>query len=107
MFPSATNSRFSHSIGTFEIAKRFSKHLISKFSITEYERKLFLATALLHDIGHGPFSHVFEIITKIKHEDFTKSIILDKNLQVNKILVNFGLDPLDIVSVLFGTYKKE
>ncbi|MEG0879049.1 MAG: HD domain-containing protein [Malacoplasma sp.] len=107
IFPSATNSRFSHSIGTFEIAKRFSKHLISKFSITEYERKLFLATALLHDIGHGPFSHVFEIITKIKHEDFTKSIILDKNLQVNKILVNFGLDPLDIVSVLFGTYKKE
>lgn len=106
IFPSATNSRFSHSIGTFEIASRFAKHFIHKFSISEYERKLFLATALLHDIGHGPFSHVFEIITKIKHEEITKNIILDEKMEINRILIKYGINPLDVVSVLFGTYKK-
>lgn len=107
IFPSATNSRFSHSIGTFEIANRFAKHFTHKFAINEYERKLFLATSLLHDIGHGPFSHVFEIITKVKHEEITKKIILDKKCDVNKILIKSGISPLDVVQVLMGTYKKE
>lgn len=107
IFPSATNSRFSHSIGTFEIANRFAKHFTHKFAINEYERKLFLATSLLHDIGHGPFSHVFEIITKVKHEEITKKIILDEKCDVNKILIKSGISPLDVVQVLMGTYKKE
>lgn len=107
IFPSATNSRFSHSIGTFEIANRFAKHFVDKFSITEYERKLFLATALLHDIGHGPFSHIFEIVTKIKHEEITKRIILDEKLEINRILIKSGINPLDVVSVLSGTYKTQ
>lgn len=60
VFPSATHSRFMHSIGTYYLSCR----LLSKLQHTQSQRDILLIqlAALLHDIGHGPFSHVFEHI---------------------------------------------
>ncbi|WP_036452062.1 HD domain-containing protein [Malacoplasma iowae] len=74
IFPSASHNRLMHSLGTFQVAKKFADFFEDKISL--YQRKLFLASALLHDIGHGPFSHVFEKISKINHEDVTKKWFL-------------------------------
>lgn len=105
VFPSATNTRFIHSIGTFKIAQDFANHFENK--ITKEERKLFLAAALLHDVGHGPFSHVFEGISNTCHEEFTARIILDKNTDINKTLLKHNIDPNELVKIYKGTYPKK
>jgi len=54
----------------------------------------------LHDIGHGPHSHSFELFTGISHEEFTKKIILDKSTNINKILVKNKVNPQDVIDVI-------
>lgn len=105
VFPSATNNRYMHSIGTFQVALKFVNSFFNKISVAQ--RKLFLATALLHDVGHGPFSHVFEKITNISHEEMTKKIILDKNTEINKALVKNKINPHEIIDVIDGQSKHE
>ncbi len=59
VFPDATHTRFSHSLGAYEISRKIiseSKY----FKEHTYEKMLFMITALVHDIGHGPISHHFE-----------------------------------------------
>ncbi|RLF81745.1 nucleotidyltransferase, partial [Thermococci archaeon] len=58
VYPGANHSRFEHSLGTYNIAKRLGQEL----ELSEEERTILEAGALLHDIGHGPFSHTFEQI---------------------------------------------
>ncbi|SUY46529.1 metal dependent phosphohydrolase [Clostridium putrefaciens] len=81
VFPSAEHTRFSHSIGTFHVMKLIIDHFEEVFNevnivIGDRDKNLCLAIALLHDIGHGPFSHAFEGISKDSHEEWTKKIIL-------------------------------
>lgn len=104
VFPSATHTRFIHSIGTFKVAQDFANHFENK--ISSKERKLFLSAALLHDLGHGPFSHVFESISNINHEIFTSKIILDENTDVHKRLLEIDINPNELVEVFSGSYKK-
>ena len=103
VFPSATHSRYSHSIGTYQVALKFVNALSTK--ISNLEKKIFLCSALLHDIGHGPFSHVFEKISNIKHEEITKKIILDTNSEINKILLKNKINPKVIIDVINGSSK--
>lgn len=103
VFPSATNNRYMHSIGTFQVALKFMQELFPNVSTAE--KKLFLISALLHDIGHGPFSHVFEKISNVPHENITKKIILDTNSNIYKLLVLNKIKPKDVVEVLDGTSK--
>ncbi len=103
VFPSATNNRYMHSIGAFQVASKFMNELFPKVSTAE--KKLFLITALLHDIGHGPFSHVFEKISNTSHECITKQIILDSNSQINKLLIKNNIRPKEVVEVLDGVSK--
>lgn len=105
VFPSATNNRYMHSIGTFQVALKFVNSFFNKISVAQ--RKLFLASALLHDIGHGPFSHVFEKITNVSHEEMTKKIILNKDTEINKALIKNKINPHEIIDVIDGQSKHE
>ena len=99
IFPSATHNRLSHSLGAFEIVRRFIKHL-NLDKINSSESKHLLCAALLHDLGHGPNSHAFERYTGVNHEEYTKKFILDKNTNIHKILVKHGINPNEVVNIL-------
>ena len=77
VFPSAVHNRLEHSLGTLTLAGR----LCDQLRITGTEKKAVRAAALLHDVGHGPFSHLFEEVMRFvngedySHENVTRMII--------------------------------
>jgi len=84
-FHGAEHSRFNHSLGVYEIVRRIINKFQDKPHWNNAERLLCLCAALLHDLGHGPFSHSFEKVFKLDHEQFTQKIILG-DTSVNQIL---------------------
>jgi HD superfamily phosphohydrolase len=85
-YPGATHSRYSHSLGVMETARKILSHLERTISIGEEERTICLVAALLHDLGHGPFSHVFERVSGISHERLTLRVIQDPDSEVHRLL---------------------
>ena len=75
-FHGAEHSRFNHSLGVYEIVRRIIYNFKGKPGWNPNERLVCLCAALLHDLGHGPFSHSFEKVFKLDHEYFTRQIIL-------------------------------
>lgn len=85
-FPGATHTRFAHSLGVFQIAKRLISIIHSKVGDDRFKThraQVALTAALVHDIGHGPFSHSFETAGKelsipfVKHEEISAKLISD------------------------------
>jgi HD superfamily phosphohydrolase len=103
VFPGANHSRFAHSIGVMHNARRFLTRLahIQGKSIEESIRTAVLAAALLHDLGHGPFSHTFEKITGEDHEERTIEVIRDDSTAVNKVLREHNADLPKILCKFF------
>lgn len=105
VYPSAQHSRFEHSIGTMHIAGYAGETLFSKgyFGDEDKVQQLRLA-ALLHDIGHGPFSHLFEEVLMEKqnmnHEDMGRQIISQS--EISDILGKHGYNSSDICELSFG-----
>ena len=100
-YPTAVHDRFSHSLGVAHIVGIFFDNLNTPEIVNvlsqdgehvELHRKqvrlLLQLAGLLHDIGHGPFSHAFEKITSVDHEEMSKKIILDKNGNIYPILTS-------------------
>ena len=78
-YPSAQHSRFEHSLGVMHIATEAGFSLNEKGFLNSDDIQILRLAALLHDIGHGPFFHLFEEVIqekKILHEDYEKKIIL-------------------------------
>src|SRR5947208_3158516 len=86
-YPGADHSRYSHSLGVMETARRILDRLRRSFYIAEEQETICLAAALLHDLGHGPFSHVFERVSGIQHERLTQRVILDPDSEVHRVLI--------------------
>lgn len=86
-FHGAEHSRFSHSLGVYEITRK----IISQFERNSYpdwpveEKLVSLCAALLHDVGHGPFSHSLEEVFDTDHEEWTCNIILG-DTEINRVL---------------------
>ncbi len=80
VYPGANHTRFEHSIGTLSLADKLSTRLELEEDVVELLR----VCALLHDIGHAPFSHVSERALSHKHETITKEII--KNSPITDII---------------------
>lgn len=90
IYPGANHTRFEHSIGTMHIASK----LADKLDLNQDDKELVRISALLHDIGHGPFSHVSEGVLSFPHEELTKYVIentairdiIEKKFDITKII---------------------
>ena len=85
-YPGADHSRYSHSLGVMETARKIIEQLRRSFYLAEDDVAACLAAALLHDLGHGPFSHVFERVSGVRHEALTERAIREPSSDVNRIL---------------------
>ncbi len=101
-YPGADHSRYSHSIGVMETARQILDHITRAGTIIdEFHRAATLAAALLHDLGHGPFSHVFERVSGVKHEELTYRTILDPDSRIHATLLDFDTQlPERVVQLL-------
>lgn len=108
VYPGALHSRFEHSLGSMFLAGLSGQTLYSKDYLTDMDiiQKLRIA-ALLHDVGHGPFSHLFEEVSKngvkFSHEIFGQKIIT--NTIISDIIEKNGYDSKEIASISFGKHK--
>ncbi|MCH7757233.1 MAG: HD domain-containing protein [Thaumarchaeota archaeon] len=105
-YPAAQHTRFEHSLGVMHIASQAGHALKEKGILKSDDIETLRLAGLLHDIGHGPFSHLFEEIIqqkKISHEDFGKAIILE--LEIGDTLSKNGFDKKFITKVAFGESK--
>ena len=107
-FHGAEHSRFNHSLGVYEIVRRIIDDVFRDRPLfDEEERLLALSAALLHDLGHGPFSHSFEKVFHYDHEEFTQAIIVG-DTEVNQVLKHVGADfPKKVAEVIAKTYKNK
>lgn len=108
VFHGAEHSRFNHSLGVYEIVRRIVDDVFKgRPEWDENERLLVLCAALLHDLGHGPFSHAFENVFETDHEYFTRQILLG-DTEVNEVLLRVAEDfPEKVAQVIEKTYPNE
>ena len=108
VYPTAEHSRFSHSLGVYEIVRRMVTEVKTLcIELTEYEKVCVMLAGLLHDVGHGPFSHAFEHVTNHSHEEYTAKIILG-DTELNSILRAVSKKmPEDIVSIIQHTHEND
>jgi len=105
-YQGAEHSRFTHSIGVMHVMSRALNLLSSHHSISAEARVVGRAGALLHDLGHGPLSHVVEKVFHFHHEDWTRRIVLDPSTEVNRILRSFDDQlPQKIASLYKHSYS--
>ena len=105
-YPAAQHTRFEHSLGVMHIASQAGQALKEKEILKSDDIETLRLAGLLHDIGHGPFSHLFEEIIqqkKISHEDFGKNLILKS--EIGDTLSKNGYDKRSITKVAFGDSK--
>lgn len=113
-FPSATHTRFTHSLGVYHVLTRVLNQIDNHQLISEQEKLIIKITGLLHDLGHGPFSHSFERVTnfnddrqyQFNHEFYSCAIIGDETTEVNQILKKYHINPNDIINILKKDHKK-
>ncbi|SEP06532.1 HD domain-containing protein [Paenibacillus sp. OV219] len=105
-FHGAEHSRFSHSLGVYEITRK----IISQFERGGYtdwpagEKLIALCAALLHDIGHGPFSHSIEDVFDTHHEEWTCRLLLEET-EINAVLKAYDSSyPERVAAVICKTY---
>lgn len=109
-FHGGEHSRFSHCLGVYDIARR----MVERFNTTYPEvwkgedSLLTLVAALLHDIGHGAYSHTFELLFDTDHEAVTQDIITNPDTAVHAILSKVAPDfPAKVAAVIAHTYPNK
>ncbi len=117
-YQGAEHTRFTHSLGAFHLATRIlfklgaSQELgtsqesgVSR-GIDPADVTAVRVAALLHDIGHGAFSHVIEPILDFHHEDFTVEAVLSDETEVGRLLRAYSAElPERVAAIIRGTFK--
>ena len=105
-YQAAEHSRFTHSLGAFHLATRMLERLGRNYKISNEEQTAVRVAALLHDVGHGAFSHVIESILGFHHEQFTIDAVLSEETSIGKLLRGFSSTlSEDVASIIRGNFR--
>ncbi len=105
-YQGAEHSRFTHSLGVMHVMRRVLDRLAERNDLSHEVCVTALVAALLHDIGHGPFSHVIEKVLGMVHEDWTIQILLCDDTIVNRVLAAYDPElPQRVVDVYRYDYE--
>jgi hypothetical protein len=114
-YPGADHTRFAHAVGSAFVMGRFVRRLRAIHHELPYWQRLTterardaMAAALLHDIGHGPFSHLFEsaLPASPRHETWTTRLVLDPTTEVHRILTRFDATmPARVAELVEGRHE--
>jgi uncharacterized protein len=105
-YQGAEHSRFTHSLGALHLATRILDKLQNKYLIDKNHLTAVKCAALLHDIGHGAFSHVLEKILNFHHEDFTIEAVLSEETEVGRLLKKFSAElSQNVADIIYGTFR--
>jgi len=108
VYPSATHSRFEHSLGVYHLALRYISRLSNNDafnnSVTTGDLEAFLIAALLHDVGHWPFCHPIEdmeLVETVHHETLSTQLLADNELRT-AITKDWSCDVEQVIRILNG-----
>jgi HD superfamily phosphohydrolase len=105
-YQSAEHSRFTHSLGAFHLAARMIAKLRLKYHIPDEIQTAVRVAALVHDIGHGPFSHVIESILGFHHEEFTIKAVESTDTALGRTLRGYSAElPGSVASIIRGDFR--
>jgi len=111
-YPSAEHSRFTHALGAlaagtrvFDALIRHSGEFFSSDADVAAQRRLVRAALLLHDIGHGPFSHACEEVLGVRHETRTEALIALPEIRSH--LDALDVDAADVLALITGTAREK
>ena len=106
VFPTAEHTRFSHSLGCYETCREMIECIDGlKEALNEREVVSVLCAALLHDVGHGPFSHAFSMIHDVEHEHYSSNIIR-RDSEVSEVLKEYDLNE-EVAQIIDKTHKNK
>lgn len=107
VFQSAEHSRFVHSLGVYQIIKKMLETKCLSTYLSDYDKLCVMLAGLLHDVGHGPFSHSFEGIFDINHEEMSVDIILG-DTEVNALMKTIHPElPNDVASIILHKHENQ
>ncbi len=97
----------SHALQVADLAEKIFDALAPVYKLSRHGRTLLSAAALLHDVGHGAFSHVIETILGFHHEDFTIEAILSRDTEVGRVLREFSAElPENVAAIIRGNFQR-
>jgi HD superfamily phosphohydrolase len=106
VFPGAEHSRFTHALGTLSVAREMLDALARHDPRLRRHEAVLLAAALLHDLGHGPFSHAYEPITGTRHERWSARLVVEEGTEVHRVLSRHSKSlPEDIGALFAGRFR--
>src|SRR3989475_5466168 len=104
-YQGAEHSRFTHSLGAFHLMTRVLDRLGEKHEIGGDDRTAARAAALLHDVGHGSFSHVMEKVLGFHHESWTVKVVLSEDTEIGKLLRTYSTKlPAKVAAIIEGKF---
>ncbi|MEP7211787.1 MAG: HD domain-containing protein [Acidobacteriota bacterium] len=105
-YHTAEHSRFTHSLGACHLTTRILAKLAADYAIADDDRIAVRVAALLHDVGHGAFSHVVEGILNFHHEDFTVAAVTSVETEIGRVLNEFSPDLAGkVADIIRGTFR--
>jgi len=105
-YQGAEHSRFTHSLGAFHLITRVLDRLSERYDIDDDDRVATRAAALLHDVGHGSFSHVMEKVLNSHHEEWTIQVVLSADTEIGELLRSYHPNlPEKVSAIIRGTFQ--
>src|SRR6266566_565394 len=105
-YQGAEHSRFTHSLGAFHLMSRVLDRLNEKHLINDQDHAAARAAALLHDVGHGSFSHVMEKVLGFHHEKWTVEVVLSEATEISQLLRSYSADlPAKVAAIIEGDFQ--